>query len=37
LVVWEYARSRGYVIATKDDEFRGLSLVRGTPSKVRAE
>lgn len=34
LVIWEYAREHGYVIVTKDDDFRSLSLVKGAPPKV---
>jgi len=32
--VWEFAAAHGYTIATKDDDFRSLSLVRGAPPKV---
>ena len=33
-VVWEYAKSRGFAIASKDEDFHQLSFLRGTPPKV---
>ena len=32
--IWEYARAHDYAIVTKDDDFRALAFVRGTPPKV---
>ena len=32
--VWVYARANGFVIASKDSDFRQLSFVYGAPSKV---
>jgi predicted nuclease of predicted toxin-antitoxin system len=32
--IWEYARGRQFAIASKDDDFEGLALVRGAPPKV---
>lgn len=32
--IWEFASENGYTIVTKDDDFRGLSLLRGAPPKV---
>ena len=32
--VWEYARERGYVIVTKDDDFLRLQLLLGYPPKI---
>ncbi len=34
LEIWSFAQQRGYTIVTKDDDFRGLSLLRGAPPKV---
>ena len=34
LVIWEAARSSGFVLVSKDDDFRNLALVRGAPPKV---
>jgi predicted nuclease of predicted toxin-antitoxin system len=33
-VIWNHAALNGYTIATKDDDFQQLSLVRGHPPKV---
>lgn len=32
--VWDRARRDGFVIATKDDDFQRLSLLKGHPPKV---
>lgn len=32
--VWEYARSNGYTLVSKDSDFHELSLLRGYPPKV---
>lgn len=32
--IWTFARKKGFTIVTKDDDFRGLSLLRGAPPKV---
>lgn len=32
--IWKFAADNGFTILTKDDDFRGLSLVRGAPPKV---
>ena len=32
--VWEYARSNGFVIDSKDEDFHQLSFLRGPPPKV---
>jgi predicted nuclease of predicted toxin-antitoxin system len=32
--IWSFAGENGYTILTKDDDFRGLSLLRGAPPKV---
>ena len=32
--IWAFAAENGYTITTKDDDFRGLSLLRGSPPKV---
>ena len=32
--IWAFAARHGYTIVTKDDDFRSLSLVRGSPPKV---
>lgn len=34
LHVWEFARSNGFCIATKDEDFQVLSFARGHPPKV---
>ena len=32
--VWEYARSGGLAVVTKDEDFSLLSVLRGSPPKV---
>jgi predicted nuclease of predicted toxin-antitoxin system len=32
--VWQYARSAGYTIVTKDADFGEISVIRGFPPKV---
>ena len=32
--IWLFAANKGYTIVTKDDDFRGMSLLRGAPPKV---
>lgn len=32
--IWEYARANGFVIVSKDDDFRDRSAAEGFPSKV---
>jgi predicted nuclease of predicted toxin-antitoxin system len=32
--VWEFSRAGGYAIVSKDEDFRQLSLVRGSPPHV---
>ena len=32
--VWEAARSRGFCIVSKDNDFRQLSFLKGAPPKV---
>lgn len=32
--VWDYARKHGYVIASKDSDFRQLAFLHGPPPKV---
>lgn len=32
--IWEYARTHNYAIVTKDDDFRALAFVRGSPPKI---
>ena len=32
--IWAFATEGGYTIVTKDDDFRGMSLLRGAPPKV---
>ena len=32
--VWEYARTHGVTIVTKDDDFRQRSFLQGAPPKV---
>lgn len=34
LNIWEFARQGGYVLVTKDDDFRGLANLRGFPPKI---
>jgi len=33
LEIWSFAQQRGFTIVTKDDDFRGLSLLRGAPTQ----
>ena len=33
-LIWEHARDNGFVIVSKDDDFRQRSFVRGAPPKV---
>ena len=33
-VVWEYARTEGFLLVTKDADFSELSTLRGFPPKV---
>ncbi len=33
-VVWRYAAEHGFVLVSKDDDFRQLSFLRGAPPKV---
>lgn len=32
--IWEFARSSGFIIASKDDDFRQRAMLRGHPPKV---
>lgn len=32
--IWEHARDNGFVIVSKDDDFRQRSLLQGAPPKV---
>ena len=32
--IWEAAKSGGFVLVTKDEDFQGLSVFRGQPPKV---
>jgi predicted nuclease of predicted toxin-antitoxin system len=32
--VWEIARDGGYLLVTRDEDFVGMSILRGTPPKV---
>lgn len=32
--IWEHARDNGFVIVSKDDDFRQRSLLEGAPPKV---
>lgn len=34
VVVWDYARTHGYLLVTKDADFGELSTLRGFPPKV---
>ena len=34
LAIWDYAGDRGFVVVSKDDDFRQLSFFRGHPPKV---
>ena len=33
-LIWEYARDHGYVIVSKDDDFRQRSFLEGAPPKI---
>jgi predicted nuclease of predicted toxin-antitoxin system len=33
-VIWEYAKSRGFVIVTKDSDYEQKSVLLGAPPKV---
>lgn len=32
--IWEYAKTGGFVLVTKDEDFQRLSIFRGPPPKV---
>ncbi|MGL4465548.1 MAG: DUF5615 family PIN-like protein [Planctomycetia bacterium] len=32
--IWEYARSNGFAVVSKDEDYNNLSVVRGHPPKV---
>ena len=32
--IWGFAATRGFLIVSKDDDFRQLSMLRGAPPKV---
>jgi predicted nuclease of predicted toxin-antitoxin system len=32
--IWEYARSNGYVIVSKDSDFHQLAFLKGAPPNV---
>ena len=32
-IIWNFAAKNGFTIATKDDDFRSLSLLQGPPTK----
>jgi len=32
--IWRFAADQGFAIVTKDDDFRGMSLLYGAPPKV---
>lgn len=34
LLIWKYARDHGFVIVSKDDDFRQRSFFEGAPPKV---
>jgi predicted nuclease of predicted toxin-antitoxin system len=34
IAVWELARDGGFVLATRDEDFVGMSVLRGAPPKV---
>jgi predicted nuclease of predicted toxin-antitoxin system len=34
LSVWDIARDGGYVLVTRDEDFVGMSVLRGVPPKV---
>jgi predicted nuclease of predicted toxin-antitoxin system len=32
--IWDYAKQHGFLLVSKDDDFRQLSILRGQPPKV---
>jgi predicted nuclease of predicted toxin-antitoxin system len=34
LAIWEHAKANDFIVISKDDDFRSLSLVNGAPPKV---
>ncbi len=34
IAIWTYARDRGFLIASKDSDFRQLGFTHGAPPKV---
>lgn len=34
VALWNYAQEHGYVLVSKDDDFRDLQLLRGHPPKL---
>lgn len=34
IVIWTFARTNGYTIVTKDNDFNDLSALRGAPPKI---
>lgn len=34
MAVWQYAQQHGFAIVSKDDDFRQLSFLHGSPPKV---
>jgi predicted nuclease of predicted toxin-antitoxin system len=32
--VWEYAGLHGFTVVTKDEDYKNLSVLRGTPPRV---
>ncbi len=32
--IWQYARDHGFIVVSKDDDFRQLSFLHGAPPKV---
>jgi predicted nuclease of predicted toxin-antitoxin system len=34
VVIWEHAKTGGYVLVTKDEDFQRLSVLHGAPPKV---
>ena len=34
IVVWEFARTNGFTLVTKDSDFSDLSILRGSPPQV---
>jgi predicted nuclease of predicted toxin-antitoxin system len=32
--IWQHAKTHGFTLVSKDDDFRNLALVRGAPPKV---